>query len=141
MTKSGISKLFFIILIFIYLTDQLICLNKSVFKKISSKITLVWGRGCLYKQCFFVVLFNFFFFFGSEDELSNQPASFSSLFSLPKPNLSIVELFIPKYTKKNLQQILKTVLEAWAPIIFKESQDRPLKAWSLDIYYDQSYIE
>lgn len=101
MTKSGISKLFFIILIFIYLTDQLICLNKSVFKKISSKITLVWGRGCLYKQRFFVVLFNFFFFFDQMMScLTNLLAFLASLAyqSQTYPSLSFLSLNIPKRT-------------------------------------------
>lgn len=46
-----------------------------------------------------------------------------------------------KYIKKDLQRILKTVLEVQAPTASKEPWDKSLKARSLDIYCEKFHIE
>ena len=47
---------------------------------------------------------------------------------------------IAKYTEKNLQKILKTILEAQAPS-FNSPCEKLLKAISSDIYCDKSHME
>ena len=96
---------------------------------------LVQVYNCFYKKNFFIAFFDFFPPFGLDDELSNQLASFSS------PNLSVIKLFIFKYIKKNLQRIFKTVLETQPLITSKKSQNKPLKAWSPNVYCGKFYME
>lgn len=56
-------------------------------------------------------------FFESDDKLSDQPAGLlGAYFAI----VLFVTPFISKYTEENLQQILKTVLKAWAPTTFEE---------------------
>ena len=47
---------------------------------------------------------------------------------------------ITKYTEKDLQRILRTVLKAWAPPC-DGSREKQLKARSLDVYCGKSHME
>ena len=72
MIKFSTSSFLFAILISLYLMGQLIRLDKSVFRKISSKMILVQGHSCFYNKCLFEALFDSFLLLESNDELSNQ---------------------------------------------------------------------
>lgn len=91
-------------------------------------MTLVQGCDCFYRECLFVALLDFSPLFESDDKLSDQPIGPPSS---PGPNVLVVEPFIPKYTKENLQQIFKTVLKAQALTTSEKLQEKPLKARSL----------
>lgn len=73
-----------------------------------------------------------------DDKLSNQSAG---LLGLDLTVIFTAALFILKYTKKDLQWFLKTVLETQTPTNSEESQDKSLKACFLDIYCGKSYIK
>lgn len=81
---------------------------------VSFKMTSVQGHDRSHKECPLIALSDFFSSFELDDKLFDQFA---------KPlgaNLSVVVIFaatflISKYTKKHLQRISKTVLEARAP--------------------------
>ena len=45
-----------------------------------------------------------------------------------------------KYTKEDLQRILKAVLEAQVPV-YNEARKKPLKARSPDVYCGKSHME
>ena len=80
-------------------------------------MTSVQGRNCLHRECPSVVLSNFFLLLELDDKLSDQPTR-------PlEPHFPITIVFVAapsvsKYTKENLQQIFKTILEVQIPIIF-----------------------
>lgn len=110
MTKTIKSNFYFIILISLYLIDQLAHLDKNVFRKICFKMILVQDRGRLCKKRFSIILFDSFSSLKLDDKLFNQ--SVGPLGA----NFSIVVNFAiafptPKYTKKDIQQIFKIVLE------------------------------
>ena len=90
------------------------------------------------------------------DKLSNQPVGPSKIKS-PVANASATATSIPKYSKDDLQQILKAVLEAQAPTptptlilalapapvlahIVVETPWEKLKARSPDVYHDKSQM-
>ena len=53
---------------------------------------------------------------------------FGKLTGPPRLSLAVISataLFVPKYTKKDLQRILKTVLEARAPTTSENLEDKP----------------
>ena len=94
-------------------------------------MTLIQGRGCPRRKRLSVPLFDSFPPPESNNDLFDQPAG------LLKANFPIVivpaaALAFPKYTEKDLQWILKTVLEAW---------DKPLKACSPDVYHGKFHME
>lgn len=66
------------------------------------------------------------------NQLSNQPAG-------PlEAKLSVIIIFattfaVPKYTKEDLQEILKSILEAQAPTTSKKPWIKPLKARFPDV--------
>ena len=74
------------------------------------------------------------------DELSDQLAGLpgAKFFIAVVPTTVSV---IPKYTKKDLQQILKAILEAHTPTTSEEPYDKPLKACFLDVYCGKSHIK
>ena len=76
----------------------------------------------------------------SDDNLSDQRAGPPGA-NLPIAVVPAAALPVPKYNKKDLQRILKTVLEARAPTTFKEPRDKPLKVRSLDVYRGNSHME
>ena len=103
-------------------------------------MTLIRGRSHFHKKCSFVTFFDSFSLLQLDKKLFDQ------LVGPPRANLLIVvilatALFIPKYTKKELLQIFETVLEAWASTTFKKFWNKPLKAHSLDMYYEKSHME
>lgn len=92
------------------------------------------GRFC--KKYPSVALFNSFSSLESDDKLSDQPTRSLKLYLTIVPTFT---LFVFKYTKKNLQRILKTVLKARVFTTYEKSQDKSLKACSQDVYYNRSY--
>lgn len=74
------------------------------------------------------------------DKLFNQFAG-PVRAKLPIAVISATAPTIFKYIKKDLQRILKTVLEAQAPTASKEPWDKSLKARSLDIYCGKFHIK
>lgn len=99
-------------------------MNKIVFIKISSKITLVQGRSYPYKKRSSIAFLNFFLPLELDNKLSNQ------LVGPLKANLSITVIFIAvspvlKYMEENLQQILKTVLEVQALSLLRNFEINP----------------
>ena len=54
-------------------------------------------------------------------------------------NPPAIEPPIAKYTKEDLQKILRTVFEAWAPS--DSIREKPLKAKSPDVYCGNSHME
>ena len=86
-------------------------------------MTSVQSRGCLRQERLFVApsvaLFGSFPPAESDDNISDQLAE------PPKANLPVAVILatalpVPKYTKKDLQRILKIVLEARTPTISEE---------------------
>lgn len=112
MTKLDTSNFPFTIFIFPYSMDQIARLDKNVIReKISFRMTFVQGHGCFCRKSLSVVFSDFFSSLESDDEMSNQPAWYlreDLPIAIVPPTISS----IPKYTKENLQQIFKTVLEA-----------------------------
>ena len=76
----------------------------------------------------------------SGDELFDQPARPPGA-NLPVAVVPVAIPPVPKYTKKDLQRILKTVLEARAPTTSEKPWDKPLKARSSDVYRGKSHME
>ena len=74
-------------------------------------MTLVQGRSRLRKERLSVALFDSFSPPKLGDELSNQPNK-SLKVNFPIVIVFATALSAPKYTKKDLQRIFKTVLEA-----------------------------
>ena len=104
-------------------------------------MTSVQGRGCPRRKHFFVTL---------PDSFSLPKSKFFKQPARPlRPKSSATDTDVPKYSKDNLQQILKTVLEAQAPASVpvlacatsEKPQDKPLKARSPKIYYEKSYMD
>ena len=54
-------------------------------------------------------------------------------------NPPTVEPFVAKYTKEDLQRILRTVFKA--QVLSDNAREKPLKARSPDVYCGKSYIE
>ena len=98
-------------------------------------MTSVQDRSCPCRERFSVALPNSFPPLGSDDELSNLSAG------SPSPNLPVAEPSISKYTKEDLQRILKTVLEVRALTTFEGPRDKPLKARSPDMYRGKPHME
>ena len=106
-------------------------------------MTSVWGCSHFCQKCSSIVLPDSFSPLKSES--SEQPAR--PLKSKP-PVAIVLTTYVPKYSKNDLQQILKTVLEAWAltfvsvsaPAISELPQNK-LKAYFLDIYCGKSYMD
>ena len=69
---------------------------------------------------------------------SSSPPEFS--YDKTPANSPAVELLVAKYIEKDLQRILKMILEAWAPPS-DTFCEKPLKARSSDIYCGKSHIE
>ena len=84
-------------------------------------MTSVQGRGCFYRESLFITLINFSLLPKLDDKLFNQSTDFSD------SNFLITKPYIFNYIKEDLQQILKTVIETWAPT-FKKFQEKFLKA-------------
>ena len=101
-------------------------------------MTSVQGRSCLHQEYLFIVPPNSSLL--PKSEFSKQFAG------LPGPKLSATTTNVPNYSKNDLQQILKTVLEAqtfasvFTSTTSKEPQEKPLKTCSLDVYCRKSHI-
>lgn len=106
----------------------------------SFKITSVQGHDHLHKERPFIALLDSFSSSQSDDKLFDQPDEPQKTI-FPIAVIVITAPPVPKYTKEELQQILKPVLEAQASITSKESENRLLKAYFPDDYYKKSYIE
>lgn len=138
MTKSGISDLFFTILVFPYPMGQLTCLEEYFQKKLASRINSVQGRSCSYRERLFVALSDSSLPPELDEKLSNQ------LVRPPGPYFAIVPTatsLILKDTKKDLQQIFNTVLQVQALTTFEKPQNKLLKARSPNVYCERFYIE
>lgn len=103
-------------------------------------MTSVQGYGCFYKKYLSVTPLDFFPSYELDNKFSEQPTRH------PKPHFcDIIVLatifFVLKYIKENIQQIFQTVLGVWVSITSEKSQDKSLKAWSLDVYRNKSYIK
>ena len=110
-------------------------------KKVSPKMTSVWGRGCPCREYSSIAPPD-----SSpplKSEFSKQPTG------PPGPKLSTTATNVAKYSKNNLQRTLRTVLEAQtpapasapAPATSKKPQNKPLKARSPDIYCGKSHMD
>ena len=75
----------------------------------------------------------------SKDPSGSSPPPESSHDKAPV-NPPVVEPPVAKYTKEDLQRILRTVLEARAPPS-DGAREKPLKARSPDVYCGKSHIE
>ena len=86
----------------------------------------------------------------SGDELFDQPAGSSG--AKPLANTPAAVTSVPKYSEDDLQQILKAVLEAWAPIstlvpapvpafVVSKVPREKLKARFPDVYYEKSHMD
>ena len=79
------------------------------------------------------------------DKLSNQPVW--SLGTKPLVvNTPIATISVLKYSKDDLQRIIKAVLKAWAPTlastpIIAKVPWKKLKVCSPDVYYEKSHID
>ena len=95
-------------------------------------MTLVQGHNRLYKKCPFVTLSNYFQSFELGDKFSDQcPRCLDTNHPIA---IGLAAAFsILKYTKEDLQQIFKIVLETQALIISGEPRDKLLKAHSPDM--------
>ena len=74
----------------------------------------------------------------SKGPLGSSPPLESSHDKTPA-NPPTVELFVAKYTKEDLQKILKTILKAQAPS--DDACEKLLKARSVDVYCGKSHME
>ena len=124
-------------------------------EEISSKMTLVQGRRRLHQECPsvapFIVFFNSISSSKLGDKLSDQPIGPSKTKS-PIAIAPVTVTNIPKYSKNNLQRILKAVLETWAPtltlllaptpapVVSKTSWEK-FKAHSPDVYCKKSHMD
>ena len=76
-----------------------------------------------------------------ESEFSEQPDG------PPGPKSPAAATHVPKYSEDDLQRILKAVLEAQAPApatapaTSEETQNKPLKARSPDVYRGKSHMD
>lgn len=98
-------------------------------------MTSIWVYVHLHRKHPFMVFFYFSPLSELNNKLSDQPTRLSG------PHLAIVpttSLLISMYIKEDLQQILKTVVEARASTTSKESQNKYLKTHSLEMYCDKS---
>ena len=104
-------------------------------------MTSVQGRNYLCQKRFFIAPPDFFLPPKSEvSKQLNRPLGSKS---------SAIATNISKYSKDDLQQIFKTVLEAQTPAptptpaltASEEPQDKLLKARSLDVYCEKSHID
>lgn len=103
-------------------------------------MTLIKSHGYSQKEHSYVTLLDSFSPFELGNKMSDQPVASLG----PNFLIAIIPTTTPsvfKYTKKNLQQIFKIVLEAWAANIFEKSWDKLLKTCSPDMYRTKSYIE
>ena len=101
-------------------------------------MTSVWGHNRLRQERPFVTLFD-----SSpppELEFSEQPAG-PLRAKLSVIVVSAAAFTVSKYTKKDLQQILKIILEAQVLAISEEPWDKPLKACFLDVDCGNSYMK
>lgn len=85
---------------------QLICLDMSVFRKISFKITSIQGHNYQYRERLFVALCDSSLILGLDDELYNQPARLLKTNFLVVIILAAISL-IPKYTKETYNKFFR----------------------------------
>ena len=95
-------------------------------------MTLIQSHGCFYKECISEALFKLYL----SVEL-NYKIAISPIFD---PSAGSIGLLVVKYTKENLQQILKTALEAQV-LASNEPCDKLWKPGSPDMYCGKFYIE
>ena len=101
-------------------------------------MTSVWDRSRLCRKCPFVALLDSFPSSELDDKFFNQSTKPS------KSHLNVIlttTFLVLKYTEKDWQQILKTLLKAQAPITSEKFQNKLLKAYSPNVYRSKFYIE
>lgn len=101
-------------------------------------MTPIRGRGRFQRERFSIALPNSFS--SPQSEFFKQPAGPLGA-KFPDAVIPTATFAIPKYVEEDLQQILKIVLEVWTLATSEEPQDKLLKARSLNVYYERSYIE
>ena len=89
-------------------------------------MTSIWGRGCFCRE-------------RTSEGLSESSPPPESSHDEITANPPAVESLVAKYTKEDLQKILRTVFEAQA--LSNGAREKPLKARSPDVYRDKSYME
>ena len=119
-------------------------------------MTSVQGRKCLHWECLSVAPSiapsDSFSPPKSGDKLSDQPAGPSR--AKPLANANPAATIVLKYSEDDLQQILKAILKAWAPVsvfipapasnpapMISEMPREKLKAHSPDVYYGNSHMD
>ena len=115
-------------------------------------MTLIWGRGCLCQERLSIASFVTFSIAPPGSSLTHESENSNQLNRSLRPKSLPTATNIPKYSKDEMQLILKAVLETRvptptptfapspAPNAFEKPRDKLLKACFLNVYCGKSHM-